>query len=214
MTRPINDGKRYGERRYYVFVGGPPPPPSTATPPEGLRWKVADTLARELALVHGVAGLYTTERPQWDRSIWYTFYKLDPPWPGWRWYHARTYRRPGFVDNTGWYGGVLPNAPEPPSSLAVHKPATFFSPKSPAAAKRLYEQNYSKKAKKGAKVRAKAAKAAKQAAPKPPKPPRPKREKREKPLTRAKVEAHTPAVEAPRAVPPIKRPRPSTTPTP
>ena len=208
MTRPINDGKRYGERRYYVFVGGPPPPPSTATPPEGLRWKVADTLARELALVHGVAGLYTTERPQWDRSIWYTFYKLDPPWPGWRWYHARTYRRPGFIDNTGWYGGVLPGTPEPPSSLAVHKPATFFSPKSPAAAKRLYEQNYARnKGKKRAKPKAeKPAKA--------PKPPKPKRVKVEKPLTRAKVEAHTPAVEAPRAVPPIKRPRPSTTPTP
>jgi hypothetical protein len=199
VTRPINDGKRYGERRYYVFVGGPPPPPTTATPPESdLRWKQADTLARDLAHVHGVAGLYTIERP-----LRPTKGRKDPLWPGWRWFHTATYRRPGFIDNTGWYGGVLPGTAEPPSSRAkprkVHNP--FFTPKTPEAAARYAAQDFSKmgqwKRKRG---KGKGTK------------------KKPAPLTPPQAEAHTaspaPASAAPRAVPPIKRPRPLTTTTP
>ena len=48
MTRKIRDGKRYGERQYYVVVNGVPPPPSTAEPPPGLRWTQAENLAREV----------------------------------------------------------------------------------------------------------------------------------------------------------------------
>jgi len=187
VTRKIRDGKRYGERQYYIFVGGPPQPPAAAEPPPGLRWKQADTLVRELAQAHGVAGIYTTERAQWDRTIHSPFYKLDPPWPGWRWFCVRTHRRPDYLDGTGWYDGMLPGAAPAPSSRAAHKPANFFSPKSPAAAKRLYEQNYARN--KGKK--------------------RPK--KKPATLTPPQVEAHTPAPSeaAPRAVPPIKRPRPT-----
>jgi hypothetical protein len=192
VTRPINDGKRYGERRYYVFVGGPPPTPTTATPPESdLRWKQADTLARDLAQAHGVAGLYTIERPLRPAKG-----RKDPLWPGWRWFHTATYRRPGFIDNTGWYGGVLPGAAEPPSSRAkprkVHNP--FFTPKTPEAAARYAAQDFSKmgqwKRKRG---KGKGTK------------------KKPAPLTPPQVEAHTPAPSkaAPRAVPPIKRPRPT-----
>ncbi len=192
MTRPINDGKRYGERRYYVFVGGPPPPPTTATPPESdLRWKQADTLARDLAQTHGVAGLYTIERPLRPAKG-----RKDPLWPGWRWFHTATYRRPGFIDNTGWYGGVLPGTAEPPSSRAkprkVHNP--FFTPKTPEAAARYAAQDFSKmgqwKRKRG---KGKGTK------------------KKPAPLTPPATEAHTasPSEAAPRAVPPIKRPRPT-----
>ena len=203
MTRPINDGRRYGERRYFVFVGGPPPPPKTPTPPESdLRWTQADTLARDLAQTHGVAGVYTIERP-----LRPSHGRKDPLWPGWRWYHARTYRRPDYVDNTGWYGGVLPDAPAPPSSRTiprkVHNP--FLTPKTPEAAARYDGQDFSKMGKwKRTKGKGKG--------------PRKKPAPASAPLTTPAVEAHTaspaPAA-APRAVPPIKRPRPTTTiPTP
>lgn len=216
MTRPINDGRRYGERRYYVFVGGPPPPPKTPTPPESdLRWKQADTLARDLAEVHGVAGLYTIERPLRPAHG-----RKDPLWPGWRWFHSRTYRRPDFIDNTGWYGGVLPGTAEPPSPRTiprkVHNP--FFTPKTPEAAARYDGQDFAALGRAAAKAKKRKAKAAKAAAKAESKTSRKKPTPASAPLTTPAVEAHTaspaPAA-APRAVPPIKRPRPTTTiPTP
>jgi hypothetical protein len=196
VTRKIRDGKSYGERQYYVVVNGVPSPPSTAEPPPGLRWTQAENLARELADIHGLASMYTTERAQWDRTINSPFYKLDPMWPGWRWFKIRSFRRPDYIDSTGWYDGMIPGAPPSPSELAPHPPASFWSPKSPAAAKRFHTN------------RARLTKAKPKAAAKP-KAPKPTRAKALKPsadtLTPTKAEAHTTDAAPPKAVPPTKR---------